>query len=522
MLTEFALADGEVREELRARSHLLERFWPVLSFTLATQTQRLPALDAMLASSDERVGSLGVEALDHMMDAGHFSSSLNLEFGARALLSEWRPYHADGYESWFKAAYDRLVALSNGDGALAQRARQLIARHFREHVSAGFADLAMDAMRQVRGNGFWEEGWRDVNDALHFQERRDGKADRVGLVRLEQDMRPRTVDELFEAFVLGEPWRHWHPSGREKSPTRNVGLLARATGKCLVREVIELGPYLSRATRREGFNSARQFGVGLARATRDPEGLWRQACGALEAHAPNQRNPSILDGVLKGSRIHSPNWVSGKLDEIVKDPLLGQHLVELHTAVPLDEAAIERFRTALKEGRVAPDRFALLMAGGLTQTIPASALARFLRELFDHQDGALPALQVLHMRIFGDRSDSLEVDKTLVDLGRDLLARPEIYSDDFARQDHDIDVIAKVTLRGEAGEQAARRICRAMVSAAKDKPHSYSDVGPISPTVIRLHPRGDRRQVRKRPPDRWLLRGLAPQRRRIRAERDQY
>lgn len=84
VLVEFTLADGEGRDELHARSHLLERFWPILSFTLATQTQRLPALDAMLASLDERVVLLGVEALDHMLDAGHFNSSLNLEFGARA------------------------------------------------------------------------------------------------------------------------------------------------------------------------------------------------------------------------------------------------------------------------------------------------------------------------------------------------------------------------------------------------------------------------------------------------------
>ncbi|WP_033924986.1 hypothetical protein [Sphingomonas sp. 35-24ZXX] len=488
VLTEFALADGEVREELRARSHLLERFWPILSFTHAPQAQRLQALDAMLASPDERVVSLGVEALDHMMDAGHFNSSLNLEFGARALLSEWRPYQGDGYEPWFKAAYDRLVSVSRGDGALSQRARQLIAQHFREHVSAGFADLAMEAMRQVGDNGFWEEGWRNVNGALHFQERRDGKADRVALGRLEQDMRPRTVDDLFEAFVLGEPWRHWHPSGREKSPTRNVGLLARAMGKCLARKGTELGPHLARATRRGGFNSARQFGVGLARATRDPEALWRQAYGALEAHEPKDLDPSILDGVLQGSRFHSPDWVSGKLDDIVKDPLLSQHLVELHTAVPLDEAAIKRFRTALKEGRVAPDRFAILMAGGVTKTIPAPALTRFLRELFDHEGGALPALQVLHMRIFGDRSDGLAVDEALVDLGRDLLTRPEIYSDDFARQDHGIDVIAKVALRGDGAGAAARRVCRAMVTAAKAKPYSYPDVGPISSTLMRLHP----------------------------------
>jgi hypothetical protein len=489
VLVEFTLADGETRDELRARNQLLERFWPILSFTLATQQQRLPALDALLASMDERVVLLGVEALDHMLDAGHFNSSLNLEFGARALLSEWRPYNGDGYEAWFKAAYDRLVAISRGEGEPARRARQLISQHFREQVSAGFGELAMDAMRQVRGNGFWEEGWRDVNDALHFKERGGSEADKIALLALERDLRPRTVEDLFEAFVLGEPWRHWHPAGREKSPTRRVGLLARATGKRLVRGSADLGPYLARATRRDGQNSAANFGVGLARATGDLETLWLQAYRALEAHPEGERNPAILDGILQGARTLDPEWVTNKLDEIVEDPLLSPHLVELQTAVPLDEAAVERFRYALKEGRIAPDRFALLMMGGVTRPIPGPSLARFLRELFACKDGMLPALQVLHMRIYGDRRDGREVDQALIDLGRDMVADPRIYTKEISRQDHGIDVIARTVLRATGGEKAARRMCRAMLAAAQSKPHSYPDVGKICSTLMRLYPR---------------------------------
>jgi hypothetical protein len=489
VLVEFTLADAEARDELRARSHLLERFWPILSFTLATQAQRLPALDAMLASADEKVVLLGVEALDHMLDAGNFNSSLNLEFGARALLSEWRPYNGDGYEVWFKAAYDRLVAISRGSGEPAQRARALIAQHFREQVSVGFADMAMDAMRQVRGNGFWEEGWRDVNDALHFQQRSEGEAERIALVALERDLRPRTSDDFFEAFVLGEPWRHWHPSGREKSSTRRVGLLARATARRLVREGADIAPYLARVTGRSGQNSAANFGFGLACAAGDLEGLWQQARRALEAHPRDERNPAVLDGLLQGARRRDRKWVSAKLDSVVGDSLLAPHLVELQTAVPLDEAAVARFSSALAEGTIAPGRFALLMMGGVTQPIPGPALAGLLRQLFAKEGGALPALQVLHMRIYGDRSDGRDVDSALIDLGRDLLADPDIYTKEITRQDHGMDVIAKVALRGEDGEEAARRVCWAMMAAAQAKPHSFPDVGQICATLMRLHPR---------------------------------
>ena len=78
-LLAFTLADGDGRDELRAKNHLLERFWAILSFTLADQDTRLASLDRMLANDDDRVRALGVEALDHMLDAAHFSSSLNLD-----------------------------------------------------------------------------------------------------------------------------------------------------------------------------------------------------------------------------------------------------------------------------------------------------------------------------------------------------------------------------------------------------------------------------------------------------------
>lgn len=123
--------------------------------------------------------------------------------------------------------------------------------------------------------------------------------------------------------------------------------------------------------------------------------------------------------------------VAAKLDAAVKDPLLVEHLVELQTAVPLGEAAVERFRTALADGATAPDRFALLMMGSVTQPIPGPVLAQFLRELFALDDGVLPALQVLHMRIFGDRSVKPKVDPALIELGRDMLADPKIYTSEL-------------------------------------------------------------------------------------------
>jgi hypothetical protein len=273
-LLAFALSDGDSREELKAKDHLLERFWPILSFTLADQETRLASIDDLLRDEDDRIRALGIEVLDHMLDAGHFSSSLNLEFGSRSRLTEWRPYNGAGYSAWFEAAYERLIRIAAENGPHASRARDIIAGHFREHLDAGFRELALQTMQAVAGNSYWEAGWRSVNDALHFESRRPGSADLGPIQDLERMLRPVSLDDLFETFVLGEPWRHWHPAGREGRPLRSVGLLARAVGRAVARTGEGSWEYLERAGRGEGHNSAWQFAAGLARAFPDPEVLW--------------------------------------------------------------------------------------------------------------------------------------------------------------------------------------------------------------------------------------------------------
>jgi hypothetical protein len=494
VLIAFTLADGDTRDELKTRSLLLERFWPILSFTLADQATRLISIDRMLDDSDDRVRALGVEALDHMLDASHFSSSLNLEFGARARLKEWRPYLGDGYPAWFNVAYDRLIAVAGSGRPEAERARDSIAEHFREHVNAAIADIGLAAMRSVRGNGYWEQGWRAINDTLHFVQRRPASEDPKAaqalaeLVRLEQEFRPATIDEFFETFVLGEPWRHWHPSGRERNPVRSAGRLARAVGRAMIRQGVDLAPYLDRAAQADGANSVWAYMVGLARSTSDLDGLWDAAYARFAADAAG-RHPGLLGGILEGARARNGTWVEAKLDLLVVDPALTEQLVTLHSAVPLDSAAVGRFSTALTRGTISLHRFAQLMMGSVTKPIAGPILANFLRELFARDDGIVPAVQILHMRFFGDRSDKVAIDPALIALGREMLGDSRIYSHDLKQQDHGISEIAEVVFAAGDGADIARSICVAMRENAGNNYVSDREFGSLAAIIMQRHPR---------------------------------
>src|SRR3546814_11166487 len=115
-------------------------------------------------------------------------------------------------------------------------------------------------MRAFRGAGYWEHGWRAINDTLHFIQRRPTSEDPAGgakletLIALERDFRPRSLDDFFDTFVLGEPWRHCHPNGSDRKLLRSASTLSRARGSALKRRHVPLERYLDRAASANGTN----------------------------------------------------------------------------------------------------------------------------------------------------------------------------------------------------------------------------------------------------------------------------
>lgn len=489
VLLAFVVADGDTADDRQARKHFLERFWAYLSFTLADDVQRLGYVDRLLDDPLDIVRALGLEALDHMLEVGHFSSSLNIEFGARARLTEWRPLNADDGARWFGGAYERVLRIVRTGGPMAERAREIVANNFRNHLDAGLSNLAVGAVREARGNAYWDAGWRAVNDGVSFSADGLEPKRREDVCALERELRPRTLDDCFAAFVMGEPWRHWHPARRDNHLVRNVGKLAEAVGVCLARNAIDSGPYLVQAAGVVDQNSTWAFGKGLARATEDPERLWRDACAAFAAQDSSRRNPRVLAGLIEGTAKRGLVSLGSWLDAAITDPLLAEHFVLLQLAVTLDAAAMTRLCLSLAHGAPPIWQYSNLQLGGVTKAVPAGALAGFLAMLYDAEGGILPALQILHMRIYGDRQDKRTIDPALLNLGRQFLADPRTFVEENANEDHGITTIANAVLTGDEATEAAAATCRALVGGVGAERYRSRDFGTLCRFLIGSFPR---------------------------------
>jgi hypothetical protein len=77
-------------------------------------------------------------------------------------------------------------------------------------------------------------------------------------------------------------------------------------------------------------------------------------------------------------------------------------------------------------------------------------------------EGLVPALQILHMRFFGDRSGKVPINPSLIELGREMLRDTRIYTHDSRQQNHGITKIAEVVFGACSDPELARSIWIAM------------------------------------------------------------
>lgn len=451
---------------------------------MASGDARLAVIDEMIDDSDEAVCRLGLEALDAMLETGHVSSSFQPDFRTRNQHREWRWRTEEQRSSWFEGAYRRLEALAADDRRTSQRARSIVAGNARANAAAGIGLRAVQAMRMVRPSGYWDEGWRTVNEVLHFD--RGGLPDdlRIAFETLENDLRPRLLEHSFEAFVLGEPWRHWHAGGSDRRHTRDVRLLARSCGVALAQSGISLAPWLRHATGAQQAQGPIAFGRGLVSRTDDLNSLWTLAVASFRALAPNARGPALLSGIIDSAWLRDPVWTEARLIEIAADLELAEYGVALSPRDAFDAAAIDRLIAGLGGGTIPPVRVGGLMYGGVSANIAVSDLARLLDRLIDHAEGAVSALNILFMRRLSDAQDKRPPAPELDRIARQLLLDSRLYDSDGHRVDYELGELAR-SLFPDAG--LASGIIRVMLAAANEQRWNAGDLLELKKLLVTTH-----------------------------------
>jgi len=430
-----------------------------LSGTHATIEQRLGVIEQLLISAEPKVRTLGLMALDKVLEAMHFSSSYPYEFGARS-----RDY---GYESrsnadvaqWYGSALAFIERFILIEGKLTSELRDLVVQNFRGlWISGQVCDELEKLFREFSTGGFWRDGWVACRETIYFEKELLSPDVIMRLTALEADLRPLNLQDKVRAVVLGDSSEGLDlddlgvDSGttsefeRYETTARELGALVAVDDNVfeeLLPELLQDG------------NRSWAFGRGLASKSPDPSMTWEKLIERLDQNASEQADVQVLCGFLAEMAEQDRNLVEHLLDLVPEQHALLLHFPVLHAAIKLNERGVERLKRTLSEGDVPIWKYRNLAFGRACEDITGTRFKELLLMIADQPDGFDVALEILRMRLFSDSSEQRQHEPDVLETGRELLQRIR-FGRNNRRNDHNLAEIVKSCLKEQdSGPSAA-------------------------------------------------------------------
>jgi hypothetical protein len=461
-------------------SDAFDSLFPIcLSGTHATIEQRLGVIERLLVSGESRERSLGLRALDTVLKTSNFSGRYPFEFGSRSRDFGFYPQSSDESSHWFRAALTFIERLMPTDERLKLELRDLVAKNFSGlWASTDTYDELERLSRTFAADGFWREGWFACRFTLRFDRGHPGSEAESRLIALEAELRPSDLAAQVRAVALSDGSVTLDLDELEDEDdivgaSERLEARARELGEAVaVADTVfaQLIPDMLRGGIRTW-----TFGRGLAAASAQPLAAWARLVEGLGRLAPEQRNARVLGGFLAELWQCDRELAQRILDATFDEPVLLPFIVELQTAVEIDERGMARLQRAVSAESVPIWMFRYLAFGGVAAHLPGDPFKALLLRIADRPDGYRVALEILYMRFHSDRSGHRQYDPELIAAGRELLRRI-VFPTNMQGKVHEFADVVNVCLAGiDAGPVAAEVAVRLRQAVANHETYSFSN-----------------------------------------------
>ncbi len=497
VLGKFVAAEAPKENYNSARGSFEELFHVHLSGTQAPPDQRRKLIRTLYASGDPASVRCGHLALRALLQSGHFSSSSNFDFGARPRDFGWHPPTYGDIWRWYSDGINLAVDLCD-DAEKRPEIRRIVSAGLRGVLGIEACLSAIEtATTEFLKDGEWIDGWLSVRGAIQF----DGKGwkpeVRSRVLAIEDKLRPSDPLNVAKAYVLegrgsgfdlidgdddGEGERDY------AAEYERLAQKAEAIGRDFGSQRELLTAFLSEALQANHAPRAFSFGLGLAQSPVPLPDTWQRLRTALIGLPFDNRNATILGGFLHKLIRTDAAMGSAILDDLLFDPEMAPHFVYLQAQAEMNDEAIGRLRRAISHGNVKAHSFYSL-ASGVIGPAPQSALAAMLDDLCGLEGGTTIALEIFHMATYCLRTDGLEVEGALLDMGHQLLLRTD-YKNTQDIREYRVQQTIKECYSGPGGEAAARELCRLLKTKiaarevyAFELDHAFDTLFEVQPLV---------------------------------------
>lgn len=485
VLVAFARKEAEDERMDPTRSVIESLFKLYLSGTHATTEQRANWIRKALESGDAVLGKIGLQALDSSIEAHHFSSSYEFEFGARVRDYGSNP-RGKAIRDWFATFINLAAEVATGSGPWVSEARDLLARRFRMLWSfAGMADVLESVAERLIDSG-WERGWLAIRQTIQFDQK-SLRADVLQrLKKLEERARPKTLISRVKATVLAN-----HVSGLDYadgeddvSGYERAEVRAKELGELVANDPAAFDVLLPLlVTNEQGRHWS--FGQGLADAVESLSACWAAMTKAFEETPVEQRNVQVLRGFLHATHGRDRDTFELCLDEAMGRVALAPWVPVLQLSAPLDESGCSRLLASMDNPAVTAWAFQNLGIGRATEHLSDELIAGLLQKLSIKPDGLGVAIDVLYMHVHGKDHP---FGQRVTAVAHTLIANASLVNQ-HRRLDHELSGVIKKFLCGPDCEPTARTLLSSLRQKFDDYVLSRHDLAETIAALFKVQPR---------------------------------
>lgn len=440
------------------------------SGTHATGDQRLKAVRSLLTSDDPKERTLGVAALEAMLEAVHFTPTWDFEFGTRSRDYGYAPKTPEDVKHWFAQALHVAQEFACSDRPVAPEVRRIVAHQFRGLWSkAAMYDELRTVCRNISEKGFWREGWLAVRQTIHYDSNGFWPEVAAGAAALESDLRPRGLVQRVRSIVLAQSAMFSGIDSTVDATTDVQPVVAQVESTSHDLGVAVAADEESLALLLPDVVTARteqlwHFGRGLADGAEPARPIWNELVAQLSKTAASTRTIQTLGGFLSALKVREPDLVDVLLDDCVDDSVLGPVYPALQTCVGIDEKGLNRLLRSLDVHRAPIWIYRNLVSGGVTHKLPGHDFNGLLLRIAAEPEGLDIALEILQMRLaFEGRSQSTIAE--LIKIGCELMRRITFTGSRTDVEIYKLGIISRSCLLGEEGASAVREICQNLKNA---------------------------------------------------------
>ena len=462
--------EGKTRQDAANRHRSL--FYLCLSGTHASMAQRVVAVRRLLSSTVTAERGLGLAALGAMLEATHFSSDYDFQFGGRSRDYGFHPRTREESDHWYRTGLELGLDVALSHSPSADGARKALAEKFRGlWCQEPLRDELENAIAKLATKDFWPEGWIAVKQTRLFDAKDKTSKEYARLSELELTLRPRDLRDRvrgtvlvsalgvsdFDDFDLNNPDSLRIDTERKEEEAFHLGAEVgknEAAFKELLPEIIS------------GQGNLFHFGRGLARGSSSPQKMWDLMVEELARTSPSPPGVAAFCGMLWELHAATSNLPSKWLDQAIGQPPLAPYFPELQRSVAIDVRGINRLIRSLKIGKASIESYRAISFNLGNAAIPASDAANFMRVLAKVPGGDSVAIYGLSMVFAVDRQNKRVHARELIAIGRELLCGIEFNRN--RRQDgYYLPGVIKGCLANSEGCVATKTICGNLLAAAR-------------------------------------------------------